>query len=65
MKDEFEIEVLPDGTLKITTGSFSPDIHVKAEKFNLDMLDELAEEKEKHKHTHSHVHEHTHTKVRG
>jgi len=37
MADKMEIEILEDGTLKVTTGTVSPANHINAEAFLRDM----------------------------
>ena len=62
MTDTLEIEILPDGSLKILTGDVSAANHRNAE----DLLSFMAKlsggerkkEKRKHEHVHEHAHEH-------
>lgn len=64
-RDEINIEVLADGTIKMTTDKISQANHVNAEGF-LQLMARLAggaTEKQRktqgHTHTHGHDHEHT------
>lgn len=70
-KDEFVVEILPDGVLKITTGKFSPALHVSADGFLL-ALEKILNPSSKdvkpnygvhrvgHSHSHDHDHGHSH-----
>jgi len=59
MADTIEIEILPDGTIKSTTGAISPANHSAADDF-MAYVERLAggttEVKHKKGHQHTHVH---------
>jgi len=68
--DKIQIEILEDGTLKVTTNSISPANHIGAEAFLRDMstlcggkVERKAREghaQHGHSHTHGNGHYHTH-----
>lgn len=64
--DAIEIEVLPDGTIKIMTDKISQANHVSAEKFleEVARLTDGATARERrsvgHVHAHDHAHDHHH-----
>ena len=66
-EDIIEIEVLEDGTIKVTTDQISPANHLSADNF-LKMIEQLAggeTTKTKNRKVRSHVHQHgqqTHTR---
>ena len=58
-----EVIVLPDGRVRIQTGSFAGASHTSAEKMRLVLLEELGvtvERRESLGHVHHHAHEHDH-----
>lgn len=58
-----EIVILPDGRVRIETGSFAGAAHAQAEGFLAALLGELGvavEERSNVGHTHAHAHEHAH-----
>ena len=64
MKAEMQLEVLADGTIKITTGNMQGDQHASADAF-IKLIAELAggaretqSTKEHHHHHHTHQHDH-------
>jgi len=66
--DKLEIEILPDGTIKTTTGKVGAVNHQNAEAF-LNMLAretggvtkrEKRGDHDHHDHSHSHTHDHSH-----
>lgn len=58
--DKFEIEVLPDGTLKVSSDEISAAAHVNAENFLKEMFRLCGTKPEvTHKHGHEH-HSHEH-----
>ena len=65
--DTLVIEILADGTIKVSTDSISPANHLSADQF-LKFLSELAGGETtatKNRHTHTHHHEHEHVKQGG
>lgn len=63
-KGEIEIEILPDGELKIETGDMAGAAHKSADEFLAEVLalvggEETRTSLNKHKHGH-HVHDHEH-----
>lgn len=59
-EDMIEIEVLEDGTIKITTDAISPANHLSADSF-LKMIEQLAGgeiTKQKNRKTHGQIHQH-------
>lgn len=64
-QNEMEIEILADGTVKITTDRFSGPVHVTAERFLAYLEGELGGQttvrrRAAHVHVHEHAHEHDH-----
>lgn len=57
-QDELHITILPDGTIKTTTGQFSPANHQSAEQFLADVArltgGAVARQRQPHAHTHQH-----------
>lgn len=63
-KNEMDIQILPDGRLRVETNDWSGPAHVAADKF-LKLVGELmggevTTEKVKHSHVHNHSHVHSH-----
>jgi len=65
-----EIVILPDGRIRIETGSFAGATHATAEGFMAALLGELGVAVEErshvghtHAHAHAHAHEHDHAKA--
>ena len=65
--DEFTIEIMPGGVIKITTDPISSANHTSAENLIKDLERELGgatvinrNGKHRHTHTHNHVHQHAH-----
>ena len=59
-EDIIEIEVLEDGTIKVTTDQISPANHMSADQF-LKQIEQLAGgeiTKQKNRKAHGHVHQH-------
>ena len=66
-EDAILIEILDDGTIKVSTDQISPANHLSADNF-LKFLSELAGgevTKAKNRHAHAHHHEHGHVKQGG
>lgn len=66
-EDSLAIEILEDGTIKISTDQISPANHLSADQF-LKLLAELAggeTTRAKNRHAHTHHHEHEHVKQGG
>lgn len=61
MNDNIEVEILPDGSIKITTDPVSPQNHTSAEKLLL-AIGEAGETHRKRKTGSSHHHSHSHGK---
>ena len=59
-KDTWEVEVLEDGRLKITTGPTSPAIHTTAEKFLADINATMGGEVTRQRRAGAHGHDHDH-----
>lgn len=61
--NELEIIILPDGRVRVSTGSFAGAAHASADAFMRTLLAELGvtvEQRESLGHTHVHAHGHTH-----
>lgn len=61
-EDTLEIEILPDGTIKVSTDQISPANHLSADNF-LKFLAEMAGgevTKARNRRAHTHHHEHQH-----
>jgi len=56
--DNIAIEILPDGSLKVTTDRVSMPNHTNAEKFLADLAREMGGETKRHRKAHSHAHAH-------
>lgn len=54
------IEVLPDGSVKITTSKIDPAAHVRAERFLAEVAKLLGGTTTRTKRTHGHHHHHDH-----
>lgn len=66
-QDQIEIEILADGTIKITTDQISPANHLSADNL-LREIERLAggqTTKTKNRHGHQLVHEHSHVNQKG
>lgn len=61
-QDTIQIEILPDGTIKVTTDAVSMPNHSSAERFMKDMEDMAGgkQTRERRGHGHHHHHEHHH-----
>jgi len=63
-KDEFDIEILADGTIKVSTGAVSPANHMNAEAFMRFIQEKTGGKTTRtHKgghHHHGHTHDHKH-----
>lgn len=61
-KDELQIEILEDGTIKTTTDHFSAAHHGSAEEFLAEVTRQaggaMQRQKRGHRHTHTHTHVH-------
>jgi hypothetical protein len=61
-ENEVRVEILPDGSVKITTGSFGGPIHSSAEAMMRAIESELGgdatHERDEHAHAHHHDHDH-------
>lgn len=68
-KGEMIVEILEDGTIKVTTGDMAGAIHQTAEEFMADMRrllgGEVTTEKTKQSHSHHHHHGHGHNHAGG
>ena len=66
-EDTLEIEILADGTIKVTTDSISPANHLSADQFLKFLADMTGGEttKTKNRRGHTHHHEHEHVKQGG
>ena len=63
-EDILEIEILDDGTIKVTTDQISPANHLSADQF-LKFISEMAGgETTKTKNRHAHTHQHTHEQAK-
>ena len=65
-QDEIQIEVLADGTIKVTTDNISPANHMSADKL-VDFIAQMAggqttRQSRGHSHVHTHEHKHVHSK---
>lgn len=65
MVNEFNIEILPDGRIKIDTDDFDPTVHTDAERIMKELEDKLGgvvekKKKRKSKGFHKHKHKHGH-----
>lgn len=62
MEDTIAIEILPDGTIKVTTNTISPANHMSADQFlrEIERLTggETTKSKNRHGHIHAHIHGH-------
>lgn len=64
--DEMEIEILEDGTIKLTTGVVGPANHRNADELLVFLAKlmggdrKVARRKEAHAHSHGHGHRHSH-----
>ena len=60
-QNSFEIEILPDGTLKVTTAIFAGPVHIAADKLMLFLAENLdAGQRVKLSHAREQEHEHMH-----
>lgn len=70
-ENEVRVEILPDGSVKITTGSFGGPIHSSAEAMMRAIESELGgdvtRERAEHAHAHAghHHHDHEHADTKG
>lgn len=61
--NEMEIEILADGTVKITSGRITGALHMTAERFQQWISTELGGETRRVKRAHAHAHAHADRKV--
>lgn len=68
--NELEVIILPDGRVRVSTGSFAGAAHASADAFMRTLLAELGVTVERreslgrtHAHAHGHTHEHNHEKL--
>lgn len=63
-KNEFEITILEDGTVKIETDSFEGATHLAAEKTMMWFMQQLGGEAHRVRKPHVHAHNHDHSRIK-
>ena len=63
-EDALAIEILDDGTIKISTDSISPANHLSADNFLKFISELVGGETTKTKNRHAHTHQHTHEQAK-
>lgn len=63
-KPGFDIEILPDGTVRVLTGDVSGPAHMAAEQFLQFLARELGGQSSRVRQAHGHVHNHVHEEAK-
>lgn len=73
-QNDFDVVILPNGDVRVTTGSFAGPVHMSADAFMIWIQRELGGEarvtrghshSHAHGHSHDHDHDHDHHHVKG